>query len=156
VAALGLYPFIEGGRFTVVGVTISGTEPNLTGKEVFRYRADAQEDHPLQLAGLMGAFSAALGAIAPEAIVVRSMDFSGRSGGLTVEKATKLEVEGILLAVSRRAVAKVEKLRGNDIALKLGTNKLTAENRAEAIFASKGLREVGAAALAALELANSG
>lgn len=148
----GLHARLRGGRILVVGVVLQRRDDGVTPIEEFRHEGASHDDFPLQLAGLGDAFQAFLTTAAPDAVVVRTMDFAPRRR--ENEMASKYGAEGVLLAVARRQVPRTERLRGIDIGLRCGTDKTRAEEEAERLCGTA-LKEAGSAALAALFLAEN-
>lgn len=119
---------------------------------MFRHLSDPNEDFALQLSSLALALTSDLPDIAPDAVVVRSMDWSKFVKSGVQQK--KYGTEGVLLATARRSVRLTESLDGRQIGQRAGSTKDEVENRARIIFGDS-LVDAGIAALEALRLAES-
>jgi hypothetical protein len=125
-------------------------EPRLA--EVLNFPASEHDDRASQLHAIARAFATKVKDTRPTAIVVRSLDkMVGRQRKDTVTRL-HYQVEGVLLEVSKRNVETVVALNGKEIGQCLGRTKAEVEADAAAIL-GKDLKEAGAAALAARDLA---
>lgn len=133
----------------VVSAELSG-EPKLT--EVLRFPASEHDDRAAQLHAIARAFGTKVKDSTPGAIVIRSLDkMVGKQRKDTVTRL-HYQVEGVLLEVAKRHVELAIALNGKEIGRHLGRSKAEAEAEAAAAV-GKGLKEAGAAALAARALA---
>lgn len=146
-AVWGIACRLEAEQPVVVAIEATGPRGALTGREAFRHRANPDISWADKLRELAAHLEASLQRDRPEAIVVRSMDWTK----LRKEAVAKprYQVEGVLLEVSARLGVPVEAHSGLSIGKLLGTSKAEAEAEAKAAFGSE--VEAGAAAIAALE-----
>jgi hypothetical protein len=150
---LGLSTTLVDGRPHVVGVIVERKAGQLSGREVFRFTSDAQQDLALQLASLSSALASKMPAFAADAAIVRTLDHSPKPRKET-DLAVRYAAEGVLLAVSRRFIERTDRLRGKDIGDRCGSDKGTVEARAAVMCGEEG-KVAGAAAIAALTWAEA-
>jgi hypothetical protein len=150
--ALGLLCKLEKPHFRVIGVAMElQPDGTLAGTKIFSHLSSAQEDLPLQLKSLSLALASQLAVIRPSAVVVRAVDFSP-SGRSLAALQKRSYVDGVITAVSRDACENTVLLSGKEIGEACGLSKEDAEVEA-ARLVDRALKEAGAAALAALRLA---
>ena len=106
---LGIDARIERGRAVVTGVLIHDEEGSLVGSKFFEHVADPQDDGAQQLRSLVDHLATELHHQRLEAIVVRAMDWSKFQKEST--SRPRYQIEGALLAESRRHVDRVEVCR---------------------------------------------
>lgn len=124
----------------------------IVAEELLRHEADRNDDEASQLRSIADHVEGRMRDIAPDAVVVRSLDWFRNMNSDTARK--KYIVEGAITAEVRRHVDRVEALRGRDIGTRFDSTKNEIEDRASALV-GEDAKEAGAAALAALALAES-
>lgn len=144
-AVWGIACRLEAEQPVVVAIEATGPRGALTGREAFRHRANPDVPWAEKLRELAAHLDAALQRDRPDAVVVRSMDWTK----LRREAVAKprYQVEGVLLEVSARLGVLAEAHSGLAIGKLLGTTNAEAE--AQTAFGSE--VEAGAAAIAALQ-----
>jgi hypothetical protein len=90
--------------------------------------------------------------VGTDAVVVRVMDYAPAIKRQTLQRHSM--VIGVLLSTARKYCDATCALSGRDIGVSLGLSKASAEGEAGALVGD-GLKEAGAAALAALHLAEN-
>ncbi len=148
----GIGARIESGNPVVVGVELSGSRSSPVGRQVFLHRCEST-DRARALMLLANDLDHELGKLPPTVVVVRAMDwFQVRRENVA---RPRIQVEGVLLAVARRAVPIVVAHSGREIGDLCGVSK--PEIEAEAIRLLGDLdRDAAVAGLGALELAERG
>ena len=143
----------------VVGIEIiEGDDGHLSHDEVFRHRASASDDWAQQLHLLAQHLDTTLKAAGAETIVIRSVE-AWRGGAQAREgpKRKRLQVEGVLLEVSRRHASRVEAQTGREIGATCGLDKRAVEEQARTLRGGRRDQiEAGTAALAALAIERRG
>jgi len=146
-AVWGIACRLEAEQPVVVAIEATGPRGALTGREAFRHRANPDVPWAEKLRELAAHLDAALQRGRPDAIVVRSMDWTKLRREVVAKP--RYQVEGVLLEVSARLGVLAEAHSGLAIGKLLGTTKADAEAEAQTAFGSE--VEAGAAAIAALQ-----
>jgi hypothetical protein len=147
----GISAHIESGEPVVVGIRVSGPRGSLKGKEIFRHRSSANDDWSQKLRALTADLETALRQDRPDALVVRSLDWSPATRREQVARK-RYQVDGAILAVARRQVDIVESLSGKELGTVCGSNKKAVMAEASSAF-GEDLANAGAAAIGALVMA---
>jgi hypothetical protein len=147
VAVWGIACRLEAEQPVVVAIEATGPRGSLSGREVFRHRANPDVPWAEKLRELAAHLDAALQRARPEAVVVRSMDWT-RFRKESVARP-RYQVEGVILEVGSHLGVLVEPHSGKSVGKLLGTTKDAAEDEARLAFGSE--VEAGAAAIAALQ-----
>lgn len=143
----GIACHIDKDQPVVIAIEATGPRAALQGREVFRHRGNPNEAWAEKLRFLTADLEAAIDRERPDAVVVRSMDWTRmRRENLT---RARYQLEGAVLAAAARHVAQVEALSGDAIGRRLAATKAAIE--AEAARAFGGDAAAGAAAIAGLE-----
>lgn len=145
-AVWGISSRLEAEQPVVVAIEATGPRGGLKGREAFRHRANPNVAWAEKLRELAAHLDAALQRDRPEAVVIRSMDWTKFRKEAVARP--RYQVEGVLLEVSARLGVPVESHSGLSIGKLLGTSKADAEAEALAAFGAE--PEAGAAAMAAL------
>jgi Holliday junction resolvasome RuvABC endonuclease subunit len=139
------------GRPIVTGVIAErGDDGTVVAQEVLRHVADRNDDEPSQLRAIADHIESRMRDLAPDAVVVRSVDWFPNMNRATVRR--KYVVEGAVTVEVRRHVDLVEALPGRDIGTRCGSTKAEVEAEASALVGDEA-KDAGAAALAALAIA---
>lgn len=125
---------------------------SVVAEEVLRHEADRNEDEATQLRAIADHIESRLRDIAPDVVVVRSLDWFGRINRDTARK--RYLAEGAITTEVRRHLDAVEALPGRDIGTRCGSSKNEVEEDAKALV-GEDAKEAGGAALAALKTAES-
>src|SRR6266508_4160377 len=144
----GIFAHIESGEPVVVGVRVNGPRGSLTGKEVFRHRSSPNDDWSQKLRALTAHLETALKQDTPDALVVRSLDYSPATRREEVARR-RYQVEGAILAAARRHVEIVDSRSGRELGALCGSKKAAVLAEAAAAFGDE-LQDAGAAAIGAL------
>jgi hypothetical protein len=124
----------------------------VVAEEVLRHVADRNDAEPAQLRAIADHVESRMRDLAPDAVIVRSVDWFPSMNRETVRK--KYLVEGAVTVEVRRHVDIVEALSGREIGVRCGSSKADVEARAQALVGDAA-KEAGAAALAALAVAEA-
>lgn len=145
----GMAARIEGGNPVVVGVELAGSRSAPTGRQVFLHRCESTErSRALML--LANDLDHELGKLPPTVVVVRAMDwFQVRRENVA---RPRIQVEGVLLAIARRAVPVVAAYSGREIGDLCGVSKPEIEAEATRLLGDLN-RDAVVAGLGALALA---
>lgn len=147
-AVWGISCHLDRGEPTVVAMSATGPRSSLSGEEVFRHRANPKVTWGEKLRELAAHLEAALFRAKPDAVVVRSMDWTKFRKESTARP--HYQVEGVLLEVATRLGVPTQALSGKEIGKLLGTTKAQAEAEAKVVFTAD--EDAGAAAIAALTI----
>lgn len=148
--AWGIACHIEGGEAVVVAVEIDGPRDGPNGSQVFAHRTNPKDDWPQKLNLLAADLDTQLRRVRPDALVVRSLDWTPSRREAPTRQ--RYQVEGAMLAVARRYIELVRGQSGREIGQTCGSTKQAVEDEAEETFGAS-LRQAGAAAISALVLA---
>jgi hypothetical protein len=151
VTVWGIAARIEGGNPVVVALELDGSRAAPSGRQVLLHRCEAT-DMARALMLLANDMEHELGKNPPAVVVVRAMDwFHARR-----EKVARprLQVEGVLLAVSRRLVPTVVSMSGKEIGDLSGLSKAQIEAEASRVLGGLDLN-AAVAGLGALTLAET-
>lgn len=146
----GISANIEAGEPLVVGIRVKGPRGSLSGSEVFRHRSTPTDDWSQKLRALTAHLETALNQDRPNAIVVRSLDWSPAARREEVARR-RYQVDGAILAAARRHVEIVDSRSGRELGTLCGSNKAGVMAEAESAFGAD-LADAGAAAIGALVL----
>ena len=135
------------------GVLVERQNQDAIGSSVFNHLGNPQAGFPQQLVDLANALASQLPDIAPDAVVIRSIDRTPNRREEFVQK--RYSVDGVLLATARRTIARTISLNGRLVAQRCGGSKEEIEARAMALLDNESLKEATAAGLAALLLAEA-
>lgn len=147
-AVWGISCHLEHAEPVVVAISATGPRGALRGEEVFRHRANPKVSWGEKLRELASHLEATLERAKPDAVVVRSMDWTRFRKESTARP--RYQVEGVLLEVATRLGVPTQALSGQDIGRLLKTTKALAEAEAKGAFG--GDEDAGSAAIAALAL----
>jgi hypothetical protein len=132
----------------VIGVLATRDENNdVVAEVVLEHRADRNADEPSQLREIADHIEGRLRDLAPDVVVIRTIDWFPNSSRETARK--KYLVEGAVTVEVRRKINRVEALSGRDIGVRCGSSKAAVEAEAQALVGA-GARDAGSAAFAAL------
>ena len=148
---LGILISIEGKRPVTVGVLLEGVAESCSGEEVYRHSGHAQDDLPEMLRSLADDLDSQLPLLNPNAVVIHSADWHPARPPSPIRQMA----EGVVAAVARKHVQKVEVLNGKQIGNRMKLGKEAVESNAASILGQE-LKVSGSAALAALSIAESG
>ncbi len=148
-SVIGIGCRLDKGEAVVVGVQVTGPVASCSGVEVFRHRTDPQDSWAQKLALLANDLDTQLARLTPEAIVVRSMDWSAARREQTVRP--RYQVEGVILAIARRRLPDVEARSGREIGTLCRSSKPEVESLAAAHLLGLD-RDAATAAIGALFL----
>ena len=148
-AVWGISCHLDGGAPVVVAVGATGPRGSLVGTEVFRHRANPKVSWGEMLRELAAHLEAALQRAKPDAVVIRSLDWTKFRKETTSKP--RYQVEGVLLEVATRFNVPTAAMSGLEIGRLFKTTKAVIQ--AEAATAFGGDEDAGSAAIAALELA---
>jgi hypothetical protein len=145
----GISARIEHGNPVVTGLEMTGSRSAPTGRQVFLHRCEST-DRARALMLLANDLDHELGKLAPTVVVVRAMDwFQVRRENVA---RPRIQVEGVVLAVTRRLVPVVEAMSGRAIGDLCGVSKAAIEAEATRLLGDLD-RDAAVAGLAALVLA---
>jgi ketosteroid isomerase-like protein len=152
VTVWGVVARIERGNPVVVGVELSGSRAAPVGRQVFLHRCEST-DTARALMLLANDIEQELAKKPPTVFLVRSMDWFRTPH----EKHTRarLQVEGVLLAVARKAVPAVAAYSGKEIGKLCGCTKVEIEAESTRVLSDLD-REAAVAGLGALVLDEEG
>jgi hypothetical protein len=151
VAVWGISSHIEAGEPVVVGFRVNGPRGSLTGAEVFRHRAVPSDDWAQKLRAMTAHLETVLKQDRPDALVVRSLDWSPATRREAVARK-RYQVDGAILSASRRQVEIVESRSGKELGTLCSSSKAAVEAEATSAFGAD-WKDAGAAAIGALVLA---
>ena len=146
----GISCHVKGNDCTVVILAVTGNDGELKGEEILRHKTSPGEDWPQKLHGLATHIETLLRKSAPNAAVMRSMDYFAKQRKTILK--SRYQVEGVVIVTLRRSVERTEARSGREIGDILGMDKPATEIEAARLF-GKDYKEEGAAALAALRIA---
>ena len=151
---LGLACSLEAGHPRVRGVLVEFRDGDAVASSVFNHLGNPQTEFAQQLVDLADALRSQLPDISPDAVVIRSIDWTPNRREEFVQK--RYSVEGVLVETARRAVERTFALNGRLVAQRCGGSKEEVEARALALVTDDRLKDAAAAGLAALRLAEGG
>jgi hypothetical protein len=147
--ALGLSAQLDGKRFRVTGILADvhakADDPELS--KAFSYVASPNDTEAMQLDKLYRSLESQLPLVKPDAIVIRTMDFTLKPRTDVITRRGR--IEGVLGAASQAACHSTHFLNGRRVGEVCGGSKSDVEHRA-ATAIGDALKEPGAAALAGL------
>lgn len=149
----GIASRIEKGSPVVVGLELAGAREAPDARQVFLHRCEAT-DRARALMLLANDLEHELGKQPPSVVVIRAMDWSQARPRENVARP-RLQVEGVLLSVTRRVVPVVQALSGKEIGDLLGVSKPDAEAEASRVLSGFD-RDAAMSGLGALLLAERG
>jgi hypothetical protein len=149
---LGIACSLSGGPIVIGVIATRNDQGDAVAERVLRHEADRNEDEASQLRSIADHVEGRMRDIAADAVVVRSLDWFPRMNRDTARK--KYLVEGAVTVELRRHVDQVEVLPGRDIGARCESSKTEVEAQASALVGEEA-KEAGAAALAALRIAES-
>lgn len=148
----GIASRIEKGNPIVVGIELAGSRDAPTARQVFLHRCEST-DRARALMLLANDLEHELGKGPPMVVVVRAMDwFQVRRENVA---RPRLQVEGVLLSVARRAVPLVQALSGREIGDLLDMSKPAVEAEVARLLGEFD-RDAAMSGLGALVLAERG
>jgi hypothetical protein len=148
-SGLGLACTLIESRPVVTGVI---AEDANTLAVAFVHRADPNDEVAQQLRSIADDLETRLEQLAPDAVVVHSLDWFPKLKRDVAK--SRFAVEGVLLAISQRCVTKTEGLDGRQIGVTCGDTKAKVEAQAAAAVGDDA-KAAGAAALAALVISTT-
>jgi hypothetical protein len=154
---LGLVCRVRSGQPLVVGVHVEMMNGALVASKVLEHRPVKHAQWADQLKLMAGELETLLKNDPYAAVVVKTIEDRTPMGApkLTDANRKRLQLEGVLLAVSRQHTEVVVAMTGQEIGALRGSNKATVEGEAAVLMTGREeVIEATAAALAAWTLAN--